>query len=64
MESGVGGWLEGGVLHLVLVLVSGARGVVLVLVLVLVDFLSPLVRVVSDGCRWTLCVVLRVCVRA
>lgn len=59
MESGVGGWLEGGVLHLVLLLVSGARGVVSVLVLVLVDFLRPLVRVVSAGCKWTLC-----CVRA
>lgn len=53
-KVGWGYWLEGGVLYLLswswfLV----ARGVVSVLVLVLVDFLSPLVRVVSAGCKWT-----------
>lgn len=46
-----------------LVLVSGARGVVSVLVLVLVDFLSPLVRVVIACCKWTLALSAYVCAR-
>lgn len=57
-KVGWDGWLEGGVLLLVLVQVSGGRGcvVVSVPVLVLVVFLSPLARVVSAGWERSCCV--------